>query len=92
MALKNKEPYPVLVIWNDAHGMFSSWEDLNHPEEHDGGGYEVSTVGYLLPERKEGHLVVALNLSDYHVADGIAIPDGMVVSVSRLVPERKKKK
>lgn len=87
-----KQPYPVLIIWNDAHGMFSSWEDLNHPEEHDRGGYEVSTVGYLLHDVKEGHHVVALNLSDYHVADGIAIPDGMVVSVTKLVPAQKRKK
>lgn len=84
-------PVPVKVVWRDAHGMYIHWEDLNDPE-HDADEYLVETVGWLLEKRKKGHTVVALNLSDYHVADGIAIPDDMVVSVQELVPKRKPSK
>jgi len=91
--MAKKKPYPVEVVWKDAHGMYPNWEDIREsPEEDNEGMYIVSTVGYLLPKRKKGHHVVALNLSDYHVGDGIAIPDGMVVSVSKLIPAPKKKR
>ncbi len=88
---KKQTPYPVEVIWRDAHGMYGAWEDLDHPESDD-DEYTVSTVGYLLPDRKKGHVVVALNLSDYHVADGVAIPEGMVIKTTKLVPAPKGKK
>lgn len=79
----------VLVVWRDAHGMYADWHDLNQPEA-DAPEYLVKTVGWLLPKRKKGHHVVALNLSDWHVGDGIAIPDAMVVSVTELVPKKKR--
>lgn len=71
--------------------MYVNWEDLNYPES-DPNEYLVNTVGWLLKNRKEGHTVVALNLSDEHVADGIAIPNDMVVTVQELVPKRKSSK
>ncbi len=88
---KKKTPYPVEVVWKDAHGMFADWHDLNNPAHDDEEEYTVRTVGFLLPDRKKGHHVVALNLSDYHVGDGIAIPDAMVVKVTKLAPARKKR-
>lgn len=63
--------------------MYYNWQDLS--EKDDSTEYLVSTVGYLLPKRKKGHVVVALNLSDDHVGDGIAIPKDMVVSITPLV-------
>ena len=68
--------------------MYANWEDLNGPPEDNEEAYTVSTVGYLLPNRKKGHIVVALNLSDDHVGDGIAIPKDMVDSITKLSPRR----
>jgi hypothetical protein len=86
-----EKPIPVIVTWRDAHGMYAQWQDLAHPES-DADEYLVQTVGWLLKNRKEGHTVVALNLSDYHVADGIAIPNDMIVTVRELTPKRKQSK
>lgn len=77
-----QSPYPVVVTWKDAHDTLTSWEDLEAPT--DNSEYLVSTVGWLLPNRKKGHHVVALNRADDYVSTGIAIPDDMVVSVERL--------
>lgn len=85
---KPKKPYPVLIVWRDAHSMYHNWEDLAEPPS-DKEEYLVNTVGYLLHDRKKNHHVVALNLSDFHVGDGIAIPDGMIVSVTKLYPRKK---
>ena len=71
--------------------MYAQWQDLAHPES-DADEYLVQTVGWLLKNRKESHTVVALNLSDYHVADGIAIPNDMIVTVQELTPKRKQSK
>jgi len=86
-----KHPIMVKVTWRDAHGMYVQWEDLNHPES-DPNEYLVHTVGWLLENRKKGHTVVALNLSDFHVADGVAIPNDMVVTIQELVPKRAQSK
>lgn len=86
-----QEPTPVIVSWRDAHGMYEQWQDLNHPEQ-DSEEYVVNTVGWLLSDRKKDHTVVALNLSDYHVADGIAIPNDMIISIQHLVPQQKQSK
>lgn len=77
-----KKPQMVKVTWIDAHDVLTTWEDADHPESKD--DYLVETVGWLLPKRKKGHTVVALNLSDEHVSTGIAIPDNMVVKVEKL--------
>jgi hypothetical protein len=80
-------PHPVIITWKDAHDTLTSWEDLEAPT--DNSEYLVSTVGWLLPNRKKGHHVVALNLSDAHVASGVAIPNDMVVSCKPLAPSKK---
>ncbi len=72
----------VKVTWLDAHDVLTAWEESDHPESRD--DYLIETVGWLLPERKKGHHVVALNRADDYVSTGIAIPDDMVVSVERL--------
>lgn len=79
---RRRKPYPAKVTWKDAHAMYGTWSDAHHPEEDD--DYIVETVGWVLPNRKKGHTVVALNLSPDHVGDGIAIPDGMIVEISPL--------
>lgn len=72
----------VKVTWLDAHDVLDAWEESDHPEVKD--DYLIETVGWLLPDRKKGHTVVALNRTDDHVSGGIAIPDAMVVKVERL--------
>lgn len=71
--------------------MYEQWQDLNHPEP-DEEEYLVQTVGWMLTDRKPNHTVVALNLSDYHVADGIAIPNDMIISIQELAPKPKQSK
>lgn len=72
----------VMVTWIDAHDVLATWEEPDHPETKD--PYTVQTVGWLLPGKKKGHHVVALNKGTDHVSGGIAIPDAMVVKVERL--------
>ena len=80
-----KKPRMVKVTWLDAHDVLTTWEEVDGVETKDyKDSYTVETVGWLLPKRKKGHTVVALNLSDDHVSSGIAIPDDMVVKVERL--------
>lgn len=77
-----KKPRMVKVTWQDAHDVLTTWEESDHPVTRD--DYLVETVGWLLPERKKGHIVVALNRTDEHVSTGIAIPEDMVVKIERL--------
>lgn len=79
--MKNK-PRMVKVTWRDAHDVIMAWEESDHPESK--ADYLIETVGWLLPNRKKGHHVVALNRTDEHVSTGIAIPDDMVVKVENL--------
>lgn len=77
-----KKPRMVKVTWIDAHDVLGEWTGTDVPEVAD--QYEVETVGWLLPDRKKNHVVVALNRTDDHVSSGIAIPEAMVVKIERL--------
>lgn len=78
-----KKPYPVLVEWIDAHGVYAEWSDPK--EDKDDKPAVIKTVGWLMPKQKKDHIVVVLNLGDDYVADGIAIPKSLVQSVTRLL-------
>ena len=46
----------VLVTWNDAHAVTDSWEDI---DALDGSPCVVTSVGFVLPHVKAGHVVLA---------------------------------
>ena len=77
----------VVVVWRDAHEVYPGWGD---PSEIDKDPCEVRTSGWLIPDAKPGHLVVAQSVDrSGHVDNGIAIPEAMVVAVEEI--KRKKR-
>ncbi len=66
----------VEVVWHDAHAYKDSWlADADIDQEP----MTVRSFGYLLPERKQNHVVIvqSINSDDYY--DGIlSIPCAMV--------------
>jgi hypothetical protein len=71
----------ALVIWHDAHSE-DSWSQLT---DLDPEPYVVETVGFLLPDAKPGHVVIAQSIgSDDSMDSVLQIPVGMVVSVTTL--------
>jgi hypothetical protein len=66
---------PVLIIWHDAHAEHS-WTTL---DELDSDPYVVETIGFLLPDAKRGHVVVAQSIGSDDGLDAVLqIPVGMV--------------
>jgi hypothetical protein len=71
----------ALVVWHDAHSE-DSWVSLS---DLDSDPYVVETVGFLLPEAKPGHIVIAQSIAyDESLDSVLQIPAGMVVSVTLL--------
>jgi len=72
-------PTIVLIEWLDAHAEADGWLGPDDIEEE---GTLVQTVGILIPEGKDGHVVVAQSIARdgdfYHV---FCVPVGMVRSV-----------
>jgi hypothetical protein len=65
----------VLVEWHDAHAS-SQWMNVS---EIDKDPYIVQTVGWLLPNAKPDHVVIAQSVSCDEYVDGVlSIPVGMV--------------
>ena len=65
----------VVVVWHDAHSE-QSWTSV---EELDSDPYVVRTAGYLLPDAKPGHVVIAQSVGPDGALDGVLqIPVGMV--------------
>ena len=65
----------VLVVWHDAHAE-TSWTTL---DDIDVEPYVVESVGWLLPNVKPGHLVLAQSIgSDSGLDAVLQIPVGMV--------------
>jgi len=66
---------PVLVVWNDAHAEHT-WTSL---EELGSEPYVVETVGWLIPDAKPDHVVIAQSIgSDDGMDSVLSIPVGMV--------------
>lgn len=73
----------ALVVWHDAHseGSWCRLSDLD-PEP-----YAVETVGFLIPDAKPGHVVIAQSIGPDDAIDNIVeIPAAMVVKVVLLNP------
>jgi hypothetical protein len=78
----------VLVVWHDAHSSTQTWTAI---ADLDDEPCVVYTVGFLLPNQKKDHVVVAQ--SYYDDGDGdrdvdavLCIPVGMVRSMVVLSP------
>lgn len=72
----------VIVMWHDAHAVSDGW---CAPDDVAVSPCRIETIGWLIPDAKPDHVVVAQSLADdgdlYHV---FAVPVGMVVSVQIL--------
>jgi len=67
-----------MVVWHDAHAL-TSWVDF---DEIDADPCVVETIGWLLPNAKKGHVVVAQSITNEDGLDNVlCIPVGMIVSV-----------
>lgn len=73
----------ALVAWHDAHAISDGWTSA---EGLIPGACEVTTVGFVLPDAKPGHITLAQTVGEtpeyFHV---FSIPDAMVIRVERLV-------
>ena len=80
---------PVLLIWRDAHTVFTSWSELTDISATD---FTCETVGWLMPSgTKPGyHVLVLSRTHEGLVGDGIAIPDENVISIDYLKSGAKK--
>ena len=66
------------MVWHDAHAL-TSWVDF---DDIDLEPCVVETIGWLLPEAKKGHVVVAQSITNEDGLDNVlCIPVGMIQSV-----------
>lgn len=76
------KPFLAQVVWYDAHQVLPNWNTL---EELDEEPYQVRSCGWVLPDVKEGHVVLVQSIgAGEHYDAGIAIPLKMVKSIHRL--------
>ena len=80
------KPFLALVVWKDAHQVFPHWGTLDELDEKP---YVVESGGWLLPDAKPGHVVLAQSIGQGHYDSGIAIPLEMVKSIHRLKKDGK---
>ena len=59
----------VLIEWHDAHAT-SQWMDIS---ELDSDAYVVQTVGWLLPNAKPAHVVIAQSIGNDDSVDGLSL-------------------
>jgi len=72
--MKNKI---VLVMWKDAHA--------DQSDDIDDEPYIVRSVGWLIPNKKRGHVTLAQSIGDGgHIDHILHIPKGMIVSQTTL--------
>lgn len=68
----------VVVTWHDAHSE-PDWTTL---DDIDAEPYVVVTCGWLIPDAKPAHVVVAQSVGAQGALDGLlCVPAGMVVNV-----------
>jgi len=69
----------VVVVWHDAHSLGDEWMELR---DIDASPLVVETLGWLLPDAKKDHVVVAQSITNEDGIDSImCVPVGMVQSV-----------
>ena len=80
MKMTTVEHSRVLVVWHDAHAINEgSWCDEN---DIDADPCVVESVGWLLADKKQGHVVIAQSITNDGSLDAVlAIPVGMVQKV-----------
>ena len=72
----------VLLKWHDAHSEFDSWMLV---EEIDPAPRLIESVGWLLPDAKADHVVIAQSHDGQVRVDSVlAVPVAMVVSLQVL--------
>jgi hypothetical protein len=73
----------VELTWLDAHAE-NEWMDI---EDLDQESYIVRTIGWLMPDAKPDHVVVAQSIGVDHSVDGVlCVPVGMVVKIRIVLP------
>ena len=72
----------VELIWHDAHTLSATWM---HIDEIDEEPCVVATIGYLIPDSKPDHIVVAQSVNSIdHLDSVIAVPVAMVKKLTTL--------
>ena len=81
--MESEQLYTAVIIeWHDAHAYSEHWISIEEVEEEP---CLVKTVGWLLPDAKPGHVVVAQSYSSYEGIDCVlCIPVAMVVKTQLL--------
>jgi hypothetical protein len=83
--MKQAKPVLLLVRWVDAHVAYAGWDHASGVEQEP---KVVTSVGFLQPKAKAGHIVLASNVifSDVEpvVDSGIAVPYANIVEVRNL--------
>ena len=73
----------VCISWHDAHAD-SRWIEVT---EIDNEPYLVTSIGYLMPKAKKGHVSLAQSFgADGFVDSVLHIPRGMIVSTTIITP------
>lgn len=69
----------VVVIWHDAHSLGDGWCEI---EDISDSPVIVESLGWLLPDRKQGHLVLAQSMTnDLSIDSVLCIPVEMVKQI-----------
>jgi hypothetical protein len=73
----------VELTWLDAHAE-NAWMDI---EDLDQEPYQVKSIGWLMPDAKPDHVVLAQSIGvDYSVDGVLCVPVGMVVKIRIVLP------
>jgi len=68
----------IQITWHDAHSVAPSWVEKG---EIDNGPCVVVSIGWLIPNSKPDHIVIAQSYNDSDAYDHVlAIPEKMIVS------------
>jgi hypothetical protein len=72
----------VRIVWNDAFAETSSWIEVDSIDDKP---CEVTSVGFLIPEAKKDHVVLAQSVNVEESIDSVLmIPVAMIVSTELL--------
>lgn len=72
----------VELTWLDAHAE-NAWMDI---EDLDQEPYQVKSIGWLMPDAKPDHVVLAQSIGVDHSVGVLCVPVGMVVKIRIVLP------
>lgn len=76
------KPAMVKITWHDAFSLTESWIALDSIDQEP---CVTESIGFLLPNAKAGHVVLAQSINDAEMLDSLlAIPVAMVVATQLL--------